>query len=350
MKSKRRSFGIVFVVSIVLMVVGCGNTTSSNQVERVDIKKEDKSDTKEIENYAGEDIKFDYASETQLLKQYPTFLKGEAIEFVYDFNCPQYEELLKKYPIKEIAGEGSEFERVLRLIQEYSGRLSHQSDYDNFIEDNALALLAYSLDQPEHGINCRAKGEILNEMCLALGIYSRRVSINPYSSIDLDSHVVNEIFDTQRNKWIMVDMTTNAYVVDSNDTPLSLLEIRRCGVEGTYYALVNEDGKFEAGNENGGYTNSLTYYMKNMFFFKIGLYQGFGSRGDLDEVVYFVPDGFDIKKRIISKTQYTLEILKQDPQYKDWIKECEAELNQYRKATFKVGDVQSLEENIQVMK
>nr|WP_303243945.1 hypothetical protein [uncultured Cellulosilyticum sp.] len=186
MKLKRKCVSILVAISIAVMSAGCEKINNSN----------------EIESYAAEEIEFNYDSETILLKQYPTFSKGTSIEFTYDFDCKEYEELLKKYPIEEIAGEGSEFERVLRLTHEYSGRLAHKSNYDNAIAENALALLEHSLDQPDNGINCRAKGEILNEMCLALGIYSRRVAINPYSAIDNDSHVVNEIFDTQRNKWI----------------------------------------------------------------------------------------------------------------------------------------------------
>lgn len=345
---KLKNISIFCALSIALAMSGCENTNSSSQMSSGEIKEESNIDTGETARYAAEKINFDYTSETKLLKQYPIFAKGETIQVTYDFNCLEYEELLKKYPIKEIAGEGSEFERVLRLMHEYSGRLTHESNYDNSIDENALALLEYSLDQPEHGINCRAKGEILNEMCLALGIYSRRVSINPYSSTDSDSHVVNEIFDTQRNKWIMVDMTSDSYVVDSNDIPLSLLEIRQCGIDGSYCVLVTPAGKIEAGSENGFSTNSLTYYMKNMFFFKICLYQGFGIRDSQDEIAYFVPDGFDIKERMISSTEYTLEVIRQNPQYQGWLKECEAELNQYKEATFMIGDVDYLEKNVQV--
>ena len=347
MKLRRKSIRIFLALSMALTMISCGNTNSNSQTGSERFQEENKIDSQETEGYAAEEINFDYASETELLKRYPIFSKGEEIQFTYDFSCPEYQELLNKYPLKEIAGEGSEFERVLRLMGEYSGRLEHKSNYDNSVDENALALLEYSLDQPENGINCRAKGEILNEMCLALGIYSRRVSINPYSSIDSDSHVVNEIFDTQRNKWIMVDMTTDSYVVDSNDTPLSLLEIRQCGIKDSYCALVSQGERIEAGSEKGYSTNSLTYYMKNMFFFKIYFYQGFGTRDGQDEIAYFVPDGYDIKKRMISKTEYTLEFLKQDPQYEGWVKECETELNEYKEATFIIGDVDSLEENVQ---
>lgn len=80
-----------------------------------------------------------------------------------------------------------------------------------------LALLAYSLDNNSHGINCRSKAQILNEMCLALGIYARKVWIMPSSMYDTDCHVVNEVWDTALQKWVMLDVTNNQYWVDENE-------------------------------------------------------------------------------------------------------------------------------------
>lgn len=42
--------------------------------------------------------------------------------------------------------------------------------YDNHIPCDALHLLEFSYEQPDHGINCRNKSKILAECCLALGI------------------------------------------------------------------------------------------------------------------------------------------------------------------------------------
>ena len=113
---------------------------------------------------------------------------------------------------------------------------------------NALALLEYSLDKKGNGINCLSKAQILNEMCLALGIYARKVWIMPYSAYDTECHVVNEVWDTALNKWVMLDITGNTYWVDAKRTPLSVLEIRqKCAMNefctpldaGTYF-----DGKY----------------------------------------------------------------------------------------------------------
>lgn len=167
-----------------------------------------------------------YIMEAGILRNNLEFHDGADYKLQYNFSHENYERLKNEYDLENTAKGGTEFERALRLMDEYAPRLTHKSDYDNHIPLNALDLLEYSLDNKNHGINCRNKAQILNEMCLSLGIYVRKVWIMPYSDYDGDCHVVNEIWDSSLNKWIMLDITNNTYWVDENNTPLSILEIR----------------------------------------------------------------------------------------------------------------------------
>lgn len=170
-----------------------------------------------------------YIMEAGILHRNEAFQTGEDHVFSYDFTQEDWQELLAQYPIADIAGEGSEFVRAARLMDEYAPRLTHKSNFDGSVPLEALSLLAYSLDNPRQGVNCRCKGQILNEMCLALGIYARKVWIMPYSRYDDDCHVVNEVWDSSLGKWVMLDITNNQYWIDENGTPLSVLEIREKG-------------------------------------------------------------------------------------------------------------------------
>lgn len=167
-----------------------------------------------------------YIMEAGILRNNLEFHDGTDYELTYDFSHDNYATLKSKYNLEDTAKDGTEFERALRLMDEYAPRLTHESYYDNHVPVNALDLLEYSLDNKKQGINCRAKAQILNEMCLSLGIYSRKVWIKPYSGYDGDCHVVNEVWDASLNKWVMLDITNNEYWVDENSTPLSVLEIR----------------------------------------------------------------------------------------------------------------------------
>lgn len=208
-----------------------------------------------------------YIMETGIIYNNLEFTDGEEIAITYDFSNSDYAVLKEKYDLEKIAGNGSEFEKALRLMNEFAPRLTHKSDYDNHIEMEALPLLEYSLDKKSNGINCRAKAQILNEMCLSLGIYSRKVWIMPNSRYDGDCHVVNEVWDTSRNKWIMLDITNNEYWVDENSEPLSILEIRTKGANQEFCTpvVVGEETK-DTQKLKEKHIGDFLYIMKNMVY------------------------------------------------------------------------------------
>lgn len=149
-----------------------------------------------------------------ILRNNRSFQPGKSTAVEYRMDCPEYADLLKKYPFEKIAGKGTDLQRAIRVLKYLSPKLTHSPWYDGHVDCNALALLDYSLDKPEQGINCLNKAKILEEVCLALGIYARRVRFLPYSPFDFDCHVVTEIYDRSQEKWYMLDPTTNGYLVD----------------------------------------------------------------------------------------------------------------------------------------
>ena len=208
-----------------------------------------------------------YIMEAGILRNNITFAAGEDHIFYYDFENAAYPQLIEAYGIGDIAGTGTEFERALRLMDEFAPRLHHESYYDNHVDMNALALLKYSLDNKKQGINCRSKAQILNEMCLALGIYARKVWIMPNSGYDNDCHVVNEIWDTTLHKWVMLDITNNEYWVDENGTPLSVLEIREKGAMQNFCTPIKPGDSLEnLESAKERYIGDFLYIMKNMVY------------------------------------------------------------------------------------
>jgi len=207
--------------------------------------------------------------EAGILRNNLEFANGEDVDITYDFDNEDYAALISTYNIDDIAGNGTEFERALRLMDEFAPRLAHKSDYDNSVEMTSLALLQHSLDNKANGINCRSKAQILNEMLLALGIYSRKVWIMPNSGYDDDCHVVNEIWDCSLNKWIMLDITNNEYWVDESGMPLSVLEIRQKGAKMEFCTPIqpgDNAGNLERLRDK--YIGDFLYIMKNMVYFE----------------------------------------------------------------------------------
>ena len=154
------------------------------------------------------------------------FASGQTVQIQYEFDAPEFKTLNNRYDLEKTAGKGTDFMQAKRLTHYLAPRLTHCSWYDNHVPCNALDLMEYSLNNPQQGINCRNKSKILQECCMAVGIYARRVWIMPFSPYDFDNHVVTEIYDRKQKKWIMLDPTTDGYFVNENKTPLSLLEMR----------------------------------------------------------------------------------------------------------------------------
>ena len=258
--------------------------------------------------YDMESVKAIYSG---ILANNQTFQTGESTTIEYDFDCPEYRTLVSKYKIDEIAGTGTEFERALNLMNEFAPRLTHESLYDNHIPINALDLLDYSLDNKEQGINCLSKAKILTEMCLGLGIYARRIFIMPYSPYDTDNHVVTEIYDTTLQKWIMLDPSNDIYFVDQENSPLSVLEIRDYASQNLFCTAVQLDSAEDLQKSNTKYISLNTYIYKNLFYFVMDQYNGFGTT-DADISFYVLPEGFDLRKREILYYQFLIDYAKEN--------------------------------------
>lgn len=256
-----------------------------------------------------------YYMEAGILYNELDFRDGEDYVIKYDFDNEEYPELLEKYSIEETSGDGTEHEKAFALMNEYFDRLYHASDYDNHIDMNAISLLEYSLDNKSQGINCRSKAQILNEMCLALGIYSRKVWINPNSIYDEECHVVNEIWDSSLDKWVMLDITNNYYWVDKNKIPLSVLEIRDHIANQEFCTPVSpNDNLSDLENSLKQNYENFLYIAKNMVYTE---YCTENTVGETDELYALVPKAFTINNKfmLISKKAIEASPQRQLPVY-----------------------------------
>ena len=250
------------------------------------------------------------------------FKDGNNEKITYNFNCPEFITLKEKYNLEKIAGKGTDFIRAKRLLHYLAPRLTHSSWYDNHVPCNALDLLEYSLNNKEQGINCLNKSKILQECCLAIGIYARRVCIMPFSPYDFDNHVVTEIFDRELNKWIMLDPTTDGLFIDENKTPLSLLEIRKKFANDEFVTFVKSTERLndlEKLKEN--YVNENAYICKNLFYFYVDQDSTFGTT---DNVLGFIPINYSVLENKKTNLKYRIDHLPEE--YKDWKSNFEKKL------------------------
>jgi hypothetical protein len=253
----------------------------------------------------------------------------------YDFTSKEYAILKSKYKIEKIAGNGSEFTKAKRLVANFAHRLNHNVFYDNHIDTNSIALLEYSLDNENHGINCLNKSKIIVECLLALGIYSRRVKMYPYSPYDIDNHVVVELFDATLNKWIMIDPSQSAYMIDDDWMPLSISEYRyKLAYRHPTSAISitqKHSGDFSDLLEKNEDINF--YYSKNMVHFELEAINCFG--GDHWGTLHIWPKGFDCKKYFMLNYGYRIDYAKKSHCFSDdLISKMEAKLKTIKRKEF----------------
>jgi hypothetical protein len=154
---------------------------------------------------------------------------------VKDYN-PEYvkdemvsKDLLSKYHIDEIAGSGSDLDKILNLLQWLAKNVNHNGGmlktYHGKIDAVSLLDHAYHKDV-KNGLNCLYLSYVLSECLITLGIKARPISMMPMSPYDDDNHVVVMTYTNALKKWIMVDPTYGSYFLDEHQVILDLIEIR----------------------------------------------------------------------------------------------------------------------------
>jgi len=94
----------------------------------------------------------------------------------------------------------------------------------NSIKYDCFSLWEYGTKK---GMNCKMHAYLLSEILTSMGVQNRFVRCLPYNYNEYqECHVVNEVWLPEYNKWAMIDSDMNEYVVNENEIPMSLREMR----------------------------------------------------------------------------------------------------------------------------
>jgi len=136
--------------------------------------------------------------------------------------------LRKNLHLDSIAGFGSDVTRVLHVMHWMHDLITHDGGQPNPEIKNAMNMI--TVCRRDHGtLNCRGLAIALNECYLAMGYRSRYVTCLPKDSLGLDQdcHVIDMVFIPNLHKWIWVDPTFDAYVMNENGELLGIEEVRQ---------------------------------------------------------------------------------------------------------------------------
>ncbi|MDD5361653.1 MAG: transglutaminase-like domain-containing protein [Ignavibacteria bacterium] len=149
-------------------------------------------------------------------------------EFTYQSrDNPNLTALRMVFNLDSIAGKGTDVLKILNLLHWVHNLIPHDGNHNNPVVKNAMSMIA-ECKRDNRGLNCRGLALVLNECYLSLGIKSRIVTCLPKDSLKIDSdcHVINLVYSDTLKKWLWIDPTFNAYVMNEKGELLSIEEVR----------------------------------------------------------------------------------------------------------------------------
>ena len=170
----------------------------------------------------------DYLSILKRANAYNLSDKRTIPEFTYQASDnPNLVELRKGFNLDSIAGQGTDVLKILNLMHWVHDLVPHDGMNGNPEMKNAMSMLEVCKKE-SRGLNCRGLALVLNECYLSLGIKSRVVTCLPKDSlkVDQDCHVINSVYSESLKKWIWIDPTFDAYVMNEKGELLSIEEVR----------------------------------------------------------------------------------------------------------------------------
>lgn len=254
---------------------------------------------------------------TSLLKMHDTFRPtSESVRLTIDMTARGLLELREQHGLAAIAGEGSDFDRAVRVMDWLTTHVRHNGMCNPEGPRCAQTALAFAFDQPERGVNCAWLATTLTECLLSLGIPARTVYIMPFAPYDCDNYVVTEVWTG--DAWVMLDPTCNCFARDAQGKLLSVLGLR--AVLADQQEVVFSDG-LRYNMQPYSHEGHRDYLAKDLYWLRIPEQS---RLGDPTRFVAVVPEGFDPQRHEKLNVQYRLRVQGDQPWLRDWLKVLES--------------------------
>lgn len=168
---------------------------------------------------------------------------------------PNLIKIRKDLKLDSVVGTGNETSKILKLLHWVHNIIRHDGSSNNPTLKNAIDLIKVCKTD-NRGVNCRMMATILNECYLSLGIKSRYITCMPKETKFDDCHVINMVYSNDLKKWIWIDPTFDAYVMNEKGELLGLGEVRERLINGKTLILNPE------ANWNRISTQTKEYYLE----------------------------------------------------------------------------------------
>lgn len=176
---------------------------------------------------------------------------------------PNLARIRKELKLDSIAGTGNETSKILNLLHWLHNIVRHDGGSENPTLKNAIDLIKICKTE-NRGINCRMMSTVLNECYLSMGIKSRYITCMPKETEFDDCHVINMVYSTDAKKWIWIDATFDAYVMNEKGELLGPAEVRERLVN-KKTLILNPDANWNKQNSQTKEDYLERYMAKNLY-------------------------------------------------------------------------------------
>jgi len=228
-------------------------------------------------------------------------------EFKYqNSGDPNLAELRKAFNLDSIAGTGNDVSKILNLMHWIHNLVTHDGSNGNPVVKNALSMIN-ECKTGKRGLNCRGLAIVLNECYLSMGIKSRFVTCLPKDSlkVDNDCHVINMVYSETLKKWLWIDPTFDAYVMNEKGELLGIEEVRERLINGKMLIL-NPDANWNRRSSQTKENYLYSYMAKNLYMLECPVSSEYNletkESGKITEYIRLLPlDYFDQKPDVQTK-------------------------------------------------
>lgn len=232
-----------------------------------------------------------------ILQKSPRYATNEQTDtlphFIYaNQNDSNLIKVRQYFKLDSVAGNGDEISKIKNLLTFVHNKIRHDGQHGNPKQLNAIAMAEVCKDG-SRGLNCRGLATVLNECYLAMGFKSRFLTCMPKKYIS-DCHIINTVYSETLKKWIWMDPTNNAWVMDENNNLLGIKEVRERLCDGRPLVL-NEEANWNNKQKTVKEEYLNNYMAKNLYYVNCTLRSEFGTENKkYNPADYFslMPNGY----------------------------------------------------------
>ena len=236
--------------------------------------------------------KLEETERIELLRNATPYVSDTAhYHFVYQQDTLQAQKIRAYFRLDTLLTDSSAttWNKALALAKFVASHIPHANQTKYPEKRNAIALWEYTRTI-EPAFNCRLHSILLHELMLSEGIINRFVTCLPADTLDSDCHVVNLVWLPERNKWAMIDSDMQAWISNSEGTPLSLAEMRERYISGSPMRI---NPLFDSIKEDFNYDYYRSYWAKNLYWFICWEETGYGKEDAMKgRQITLAPAGF----------------------------------------------------------